>query len=372
MIRAAFLALLLASPAAAETPVAAAARTAADRLATAAALLDAAQSATDRIAALTETVRAFEDGLAALREGLRAAAIRQRQIAAELDSRRAEIARLLGVLQSIGRAPAPLLLLHPSGPLGTARSGMILAEVTPGLQAEAERLRSQLAELEELRLLQEGAARILSEGLAGVHQARTELAAAISNRTDLPRRFTENPAAMAQLIASADTLDAFAAGLAGTVDEQLAVILVDGLDRKGTLALPVPGTVLRRAGEADAAGIVRPGIVIATRPQALVTTPLAATLRYRGPLLDYGNVVILEPAPAILFVFAGLAQVYGEVGEVLPEGTPVGMMGGDLPGEGALLSETAAAAAPARSETLYLEVREGQSAVDPATWFVLD
>ena len=43
--------------------------------------------------------------------------------------REAEIAQLLGVLLSMDSAPSPVLLLHPSGPVGTARSGMILAEV---------------------------------------------------------------------------------------------------------------------------------------------------------------------------------------------------------------------------------------------------
>ncbi|MEZ5674302.1 MAG: hypothetical protein R3D81_03325 [Thalassovita sp.] len=47
-----------------------------------------------------------------------------------------------------------------------------------------------------------------------------------------------------------------------------------------------------RADESDAAGIARPGVVLATRPRALVTTPTAATIRYLGPLLDYGNVMI--------------------------------------------------------------------------------
>ena len=53
--------------------------------------------------------------------------------------------------------------------------------------------------------------------------------------------------------------------------------------------------MLRGMNEADAAGIKRPGIILATRPGALVNAPTAATIRYVGPLLDYGNVMILEP-----------------------------------------------------------------------------
>jgi septal ring factor EnvC (AmiA/AmiB activator) len=61
------------------------------------------------------------------------------------------------------------------------------------------------------------------------------------------------------------------------------------------LPLPVLGTVLRRFDEADAAGVARPGPGAATRPNALATTPWPASVRYAGPLLDYGNVIILEP-----------------------------------------------------------------------------
>jgi len=134
----------------------------------------------------------------------------------------------------------------------------------------------------------------------------------------------------------------------------------------------VAGTILRHAGEADAAGITRPGIVIATRPRALVTTPAPATVRYRGPLLDYGNVIILEPQAGILLVIAGLDVVYGKTGEVLPGGSPVGLMGGPVIGDDGLLTATGDGAGFRRTETLYVEVRENNTPVDPETWFKTD
>lgn len=366
MIRWLGVAVLAAAPALAQDDAGAAARAAADRIETAAALLDAAEGRDDRIASLTETVRAFEDGLVALRLGLRHAAIRQAAIEADLAARSDEVAQLLAVLQTIGRAPAPVLSLHPSGPLGTARAGMILADVTPALQVQVDDLRGQLDELRELRAIQDSAAGQVQRALDLAQAARADLANAVAERTDLPQRFTEDPVAMAALIAAADTLETFAGGLGDTVAEDLAVIVPDALDYKGTLPLPAPGTILRRAGEADAAGVVRPGWVVATRPRVLVTAPVAATLRYRGPLLDYGNVVILEPAPEVLIVIAGLAEVFGEVGQVLPAGAPLGLMGGTMPEAQAILGDDAGLT---QSETLYLEVREGQSPADPATWF---
>jgi len=349
-----------------------AARAAATQLQDAAALLHDATGARNRVRALTETVRAYESGLAAMRDGLRRAATREAQLSRQLQVREEEIAQLLGVLQTIESAPPAVLLVHPSGPLGSARSAMMLAEVTPALNARAGVLKVDLEEMQVLRQLREAATETLEEGLTGVQQARADLSKAIADRTDLPRRFTEDPVRTAILISSTDTLDAFADGLAdiasGGVIETNAGVAV----QKGKVPLPVQGILLHPAGEADAAGIKRAGIILATRPRALVTSPTAATIRYRGPLLDLGNVMILEPQPGVLFVLSGLQEVYGEAGQVIPEGSPIGLMGGAAPQSGEILSLSSDGTGTDRSETLYIEVREGDSPVDPETWFQID
>ncbi|SLN30867.1 murein hydrolase activator EnvC family protein [Pseudooctadecabacter jejudonensis] len=344
------------------------AQAAAVRLGEARVALDAADGRSDRVAALTQTVQAYEDGLAALRDGLRRAAIRQRTLETDLASRSEEVARLLGVLQTMERSPAPILLLHPNGPTGTARSGMMLADVTPALQDRVVALRAQLEELAVLQGLQGDALTILADGLQGAQDARAALSKAIADRTDLPSRFAEDPVQTALLLASSETLEAFASGLVETQTGSGP----DAATVKGAIPLPVEGQVLRGFNEADAAGIARPGFVIATRPRALVTTPVPATVRYAGPLLDYGNVMILEPAKDVLWVLAGLEQVFGEVGQIVPEGTPVGIMGGQSPSAQGILTESGQGSAGQRSETLYLEVRDRQSAVNPAEWFAVE
>lgn len=346
-----------------------AARAAAERLGRAMATLDQAEKARDRVKALTETVRAFENGLQAMREGLRQVTIREQALSRDLAIREAEIAQLLGVLQTMGKAPAPALLLHPAGPTGSARSGMILSDVTPALNARADVLRAKLEEMRMLRQLQTNAAETLKDGLTGVQEARAALSQAVADRDPLPRRFTEDPIRTALLITSTETLEGFASGLAEIAVNESPGSLPDISHRKGSLPLPVQGRVLRGAGEADAAGIRRPGIVVATRPRALVSTPAAATIRYRGPLLDYGNVMILEPQSGLLLVVAGLDVVYGDTGQVLPAGSPIGLMGGADPEIGAILQQTGEGAGTDRSETLYIEVREDNKPVDPETWF---
>lgn len=367
----ALLLCLIGAPLAAQTP-AEAARSAMVQLEDATAQLDAAESARDRVRALTEAVHAFETGLAAMRDGLRAASIRETELRRELNARDAEVTRLLAALSALGPDAGPRNFVHPDGPIGAARAGLLMASITPALTDAASDLRADVEEATALRQLQQDAANTLQTGLANIQIARTALSQAMADRIDLPRKFTEDPVKTALLIAATETLDGFAAGLSQISENEADLDLPAASNRKGQLPLPVAGEILRRAGEIDAAGVARPGVLIATRPRALVTTPAAATIRYRGPLLDYGLVSILEPEPDILFVFAGLDTVFGETGQVLPEGSPVGLMGGPVGETNDIQSPSGERAGEALSETLYIEVRLGDTPEDPLGWFAED
>ncbi|WP_438992354.1 murein hydrolase activator EnvC family protein [Lentibacter sp.] len=371
--RAALLAACLAVPTglwAEDTSPAEAATAALEDLSAARDLLEAAKGGRERVAALSETVRAYEAGLTAVRAGLRRATIRERELSLRLGGQEEEIAALLTVLQARGRVGSPSLLLHPDGALGTARAGMIVSQMTPALNAQADALRETLVEVSTLRQLQAGAERSLQEGLTGVQDARSALSQAIADRTDLPRKFSEDAVKTALLIATTETLEAFAGGLGAISGGPLdTAASADVFEQKGALALPVAGRVLRRAGEADAAGITRPGLLLATRPRALVSAPVAATIRYQGPLLDFGNVMILEPKSGLLMVFAGLDVVYGRTGEVIAGGAPLGLMGGKEAAIGEILTQVGDGTGSDLSQSLYLEVREDNEPVNPESWF---
>lgn len=362
MIRALGLVLLLSAPA--FGGVAEDAALASADLQKAVAALQEATGSKDRVTALTRTIKAYEDGLAALRAALRQAELRDDALTAEFQSKRDRIAQLLGVLARIDAEPGPLLLLHPAGPLGTVRSGMMLADVTPALQGEVEVLKGQLEELAQIRSLQQAAGQTLGKGLEAAQTARSALSQAMSDRTKLPKRFTEEPEVLKGLLQSADTLEAFASGL--VLDDQAVTQFGEA---KGILELPVRGTLLLRPNETDARGVTRPGLTLATRAAALVTSPWPATIRYRGPLLDYGNVMILEPGDGYLLILAGMGQVYGEVGEVVAQGAALGLMAGSETGIADLLAPATEGTGGRETETLYLEMRQGAAPVDPTDWF---
>lgn len=346
------------------------AQRAAQMLERAALTMAEADGARDRVDALTETIRAYEEGLSALREGMRRAAIREQSITVVFEAEQDRLGRLLGVLQSMQAAPAPLLLIHPGGPVGTARSGMIVSEVTPAVAAEAMELRRQLEELALLRAVQEGAEDQLSEGLIGVQDARVALSQAMAERRTLPPRFASDTDALLELTQSAETLDSFATAiraldLMGDASTRLPAFT----DQRGQLPLPVRGRTLRGFNQSDAAGVTRPGLILATESRALVSAPWHATVRYAGPLLDYGNVIILEPQGDHLLILAGLGELFVRAGDLLASGDPVGLMGGEAPNREELIISDTVASGGDLPETLYMELREAGEPVDPTPWF---
>jgi murein hydrolase activator len=369
MLRTLVLALscALALPAAADP--AATAREAALELLSAVEGLAEARRARDQVTALTATIAAHERGLEALRAGLRGASLREAEIARAFERESGRSQRMLAAMMSMGRVEGPALLLHPSGPLGTARAGMLVADLAPAIQAEADRLAALLAELRALRALRQNGITTLTEGLTSLQAARAELGQALAERRTPPPALTFDEQRLLALLESAQTLEALAAGLdrlppgAGAAAPGFA-------QARGTLPLPARASVLRRAGEADASGTRRPGLVLATEPGALVTAPWAGTLRYRGPLADYGNVILLEPDEGYLFLMTGLEVVYPQIGEVLPAGAPLGLMPGGLVAE--VEFAPSAPDSTLRSESLYLEVRYRGRPIDPGDWFALN
>ena len=86
--------------------------------------------------------------------------------------------------------------------------------------------------------------------------------------------------------------------------------------------------------------------------------------------------MILEPAKDYLIILTGMAQVFGEVGDVLSAGEPVGLMGGTEPSAQEFgidfVVNAATGGGADRTETLYLELRQKKDTLDPAEWFVLN
>lgn len=357
MIRAAILALALTAGAAAADP----ALDARERLLAAAALVEAAESARDRVDALTDAVRAYDAGLSAMRTELRRLTLEERALSESLADEDGDISSLLALMQNATLQAETQSLLHPGSAVDTIRAGALASVLVPALYARADALETQLTQLEDVRTVIEAAKLAMSDGLAEVQSARVALGDALTNRTDLPPRLATNDAAMQALVNSADTLG----GLADS--------LLTGSDGtalgSNTGWQPLVAGVLTQPYVADS---LRPGWVMATEPEALLTSPADVTVRYSGEFPEQGQVVILEGDAGRMMLLAGLSTSFVALGQVLAVGDPIGLAG---PGQKAAqdnLNASRPESSLSREETLYIEIRQGGAAVDPATILMLE
>ena len=359
------LGLALAAPAfAGASDPAAAIAAASARVAEAGVGLEAARAAgADRVVALGAAIEEYEAALAALRAGVGAAGGRERVLTLGLATRRQEIARLVAALQAMGRTPPPAA---GAASAGAARRG------AGGGDDGADRA---------------GAARA-GRGAFGGARRRRGGARGAGPRAGGARgraRGARGRAGRARGGDGGGSAGARGGGQPGADDDGARQRDADrarrgaGRGRRSRRRRPAarprrwPGRsvaqVLRGFDEPDAAGVRRPGVVLRAGPLSLVRAPAAATVRYAGPFLEYGYVVVLEPAPGTMVVLAGLAQLQARAGATVERGEPLGLLGGRPLGveEYVMLPQSDTGAGG--GETLYIEVRQGQGPVDPQPLF---
>jgi septal ring factor EnvC (AmiA/AmiB activator) len=331
-------------------------------LAKASAALRGARGDDTRLAALGHAVTAHEAALAVLRAGLRSMAATERDMTSEIDAEAGQLHRLLSALQSLSRAPASALLVTRGGPLQATRAAMLMAGIAPELDRRVAALGLQLQALRTLRDRQELARTEARGALAALQELRTETTQALG------RRDRAGLVARPELRRQAKA----AAARARDLDGLAAALGEAGMKPGGSFSaapLPVAGRVIARFGEPDPWGRAGHGWSIEAPAFAQVTTPWDATIRYAGPLIDYGQVVVLEPEADYLVVIAGLAHVDRHAGEAVLAGEKLGDLGGPLPTGNEILLADTSGAGQTRQETLYVEIRRSGKPQDPAEWF---
>ena len=322
-----------------------------------------AASKSDQLAALGQAVKAHETALSTLRLVLRKMAAEDQRLSTALEADRAELARLLSALQSIGRAPQSALLAFPGGPAKAARAAILMAELTPALESRTAAVEAKLSEIRTLRTQQE-TARVEARGaLASLQDLRARTAQILRSRkkTIPPRDIADQAGIAAQ---QARNLGQLATVLGRIQSQDNAVPDFAGL--RGALALPVEGRLAARYGDAGRTGF---GITIAAPAFAEVRAPVDGTIRYAGPLKGYGTVAVIEPEAGWMIVLAGLSRIDREIGETVSGGEKIGDLGGPLPTSEEFLLEASDQAGEIAEETLYIEFRRGDQPVDPAPWF---
>ena len=333
--------------------------------------LQAAQDGEARLAALGSAVTAHELALGAYREALRRLAGAEAEARATIAGDRARLERLIAALQSIGRAPRSALLAYPTGPTSAARGAALMAETMPLIEQRIAAVREKADRIRQIAARQDAARVEIRGALASLQDLRAKTLEALRRKRsrDLPGRAEMAEQARAAA-ARAQSLGQLSAAL-GAAPRDGAAPLVRFSEARGLIPLPLAGTVTAGFGDPDPWGRTGRGITVEARAFAQVTAPWDGTVRYAGPLIDYDQVLVLEPEGGILLVLAGLARIDRSVGETVLAGERLGDLGGPIPATADFLLDGSKDRDEIGTEKLYIEIRRNGAAVDPAPWFDL-
>jgi murein hydrolase activator len=316
------------------------------------------------------------------------------ELSLALASQQEELSGILAGLQSLERDPPPALVASPGDVLDALRGAMLFGTVVPELRDKALELRGKLESL--LRIDQQLAdeAKAEKQSLAALQQNKLELdgllaekktvlekseadlaeeqersravAAEAQSTRELIMKLlaTREMAAVAQRKAEAERL-----ALAKAEEERLRKLAeVPMSSAMGKLKLPVVGAIIRSFGADTGLGHPLDGIVIATAPEAVVTTPIRGRIEFAGPFRSYGMMVIVNAGEGHLVLLSGLGETTVQSGQEVLAGEPVGVMA-DMAASIAQASALAKDLTTDGKPVLYVEFRKNGDPVDPAPWW---
>ena len=295
---------------------------------------------------------------------------------------------VLAALQRIERGTPPALATAPGDAEEAARAASLLATITPELHARAEALAVELESLRRVRAEAEAErdALAITEGRLDSQQDR--IRALLEERRRLEARRRGEAERLADVAATAgaraqslrqllETLrgmteisprfnprrlirpdDVPAPALRpedGLVAARAAMAPIETLrfaDSRGRLQPPVEGPIVLHFRQDDENDEPLEGIRIRTRPGGQVVAPFDARVEYAGSFNTYNGLLILSAGDHYYIVLAGLGTIYAEAGQSVLAGEPIG----EMPEAGQTAPD------------LYLEIRRGETAVDPEPW----
>ncbi len=319
-----------------------------------------------------------------------------------LSERGGELAALTGALQRLARRPAGDLMAIDRPPMETVRTGLLLESAIPRINAEAERLKAELAGLVEVEADILAQRRKLAGATDELNLERARLAELADEKTGLLAATTAKTAGAAEQVAAlsksakslSDLLEKLQTRSAEEQEEQtrLSGMVTPGVaptaqsssaaktgtttadpvsDRgeplrlallpqappiasfKGRLITPSSGRLIKRYGEPDAEGLRDHGFVLRTRPGALVVAPYDGRVIHVGHFAGLGPILIIEHGDGYHTLMGGLGRIDVGLDQRLLAGEPIGVIGagGGTPVE------------------LYFELRHNGDPIDPYPWF---
>lgn len=344
--------------------------------------------------AAAQRVKLAEIEVADVEERISELIVREMDVRGRLDGADAEIANVLAALERISLNPPPALIVDPADALGSARGAMLIAAILPQLRNKADTVSADLKALTEIKqaaleeeatlkanyeVLEEEQLRIATLIVAR-KQGITRISAALEAEEAEALALAERATSLRELIGALSERAANGANPAATTDESLPVLSPEAIRlafadagrtqpavpfplARGYLPRPANGVTVMEFGANDGRGGIAQGQSIVTRAEAQVVAPADGWVLYKGPYLNYGQIVILNTGGSYTALLAGLETITVDIGQFVQMGEPLGAMGSRT------IGRTVSTSAGNDQPTLYIELRQNNEPFDPAGWW---
>lgn len=273
----------------------------------------------------------------------------------ELDMQRDKIAREMdNNRERVADAAASVLFVasHPSFDTDNMREYVLMSAVMSGMaerfEEEIERANEQIRELEKIRNARAIEKEKLDRTAKKYGKEKNKLDKLLKTRSAQNEKLKNEQLALQkklrELSARAKSISELSAGVGSSEMSS------DSRFSKRKLNLPVRGRVVVRFGEKTALGLKSDGWRVRVRGDALVMAPADGVVKFADSFRGFGRVVIMSHKNGYNTVMTNLGDIDVMLGQEVLAGEPIGRMNPDKP-------------------EMYLEVRRGNNAVDPARLF---
>jgi len=329
-----------------------------------------------RLVSAGKKVQGNEETLTGLERDIAALELEKETINGDLQDDQKSIARLVVALQRISRVPPQALVAKPDAPLKTAQSHLLMRDIIPALNKQAEALKDNLARLETLETDLVEKKEDTIQAAATLKKEQSALQHLMSEKKTLYRRANKDlkaqEATIERISLKAKNLSDLVAKLEANQDienerrtraQRKASVVGKAparsssqssvrLPKAGSGRLPLPGHIAIAFNESDSFGAPSKGLSIEGRSGALVVAPMGGVVRFAGHFKNYGNMVIVEHQNKYHSLIAGFEKVDTLVGQRVEVGEPLGKLHRKKNG---------------KAPRMYYELRKNSKPVNPAT-----
>ena len=274
---------------------------------------------------------------------------------AELDAQRDKISRdMYNNRERVADAAASILFVasNPSFDTDNMREYVLTSAVLSGvaneLDVEIEKAAKQIAELEEIRSTRAIEKEKLDRTAKKYAIEKKQLDKLLKTRSAQNEKLKNQHSALKKklrdLSARAKSISELSAGVGSSEMSE------DSRFSRRKLNLPVRGRVVVKFGEKTALGLKSDGWRVRTRGESLVMAPADGVVKFADSFRGFGKVVIMSHKNGYNTVMTNLGNIDVMLEQEVLAGEPIGRMNPDKP-------------------EMYLEVRRGNKAVDPARLF---